>query len=84
VGEAFRAQARVQKGAGKALGSVIAEGDFRRGLSRFLQRGVVRSKSLFSVPPRSVLVNLSLLWMEFLLIFYGFEVEAVAVVGVAF
>jgi len=30
VGEAFRAQARVQKGAGKALGSVIAEGDFRR------------------------------------------------------
>jgi len=30
VGEAFQAQARVQKGAGKALGSVIAEGDFRR------------------------------------------------------
>ena len=30
MGEAFRAQARVQKGAGKALGSVIAEGDFRR------------------------------------------------------
>ena len=30
VGKAFRAQAGVQKGAGKALGSVIAEGDFRR------------------------------------------------------
>jgi len=28
VGEAFRVQARVQKGAGKALGSVIAESDF--------------------------------------------------------
>ena len=30
VGEAFRAQARVQKEAEKALGSVIAKGDFRR------------------------------------------------------
>ena len=54
VGEAFRAQARVQKGAGKALGSVIAEGDFRRAFPDSFQREVVRSKSLFSVPPRSV------------------------------
>jgi len=73
----------VQKGAGKALGSVIAEGDFRQAFPDSFKRGVVRSKSLFSVPPRSVLVNLSLLRMEFLLIFYGFEVEAVAAVGVA-
>jgi len=54
VGEAVRAQARVQKGAGKALGSVIAEGDFRRAFPDSFPRGVVRSKSLFSVPPRSV------------------------------
>jgi len=60
VGEAFRAQAQVQKGAGKALGSVIAEGDFWRAFPDSFKRGVVRSKSLFSVPPRSVLVNLSL------------------------
>jgi len=56
VGEAFRAQARVQKGAGKALGSVIAEGDFRRAFPDSFKRGVVLSKSLFSVPPRSVLL----------------------------
>ena len=64
----------MQKGAGKALGSVIAEGDFRRAFSDSFKRGVVRSKSLFSVPPRSVIVTLSLLWMEFLSIFHGFEV----------
>ena len=71
VGEAFRAQPRVQKGAGKALGSVIAEGEFRRAFPDSFKRGVVRSKSLFSVPPRSVSVNLSLLRMEFILIFYA-------------
>jgi len=32
VGEAFGAQARVQKGAGKALGTEIAEGGFWRAL----------------------------------------------------
>jgi len=32
VEEAFRAQAWVQKGAGKALCSEIAEGDFRRAI----------------------------------------------------
>ena len=83
MGEAFRAQARVQKGARKALGSVIAEDDFWRAFPGSFKRGVVRSKSLFCVPPRSVLVDLSLLWREFLLICYGFEVEAVADVGVA-
>ena len=41
VGEAFQAQARVQKGAGKALGSVIAEGDFRRAFPCSFKRGVV-------------------------------------------
>jgi len=48
VGKAFRAQAGVQKGAGKALGSVIAAGDFQRaaGLPRYLQtRGCVKQKS---------------------------------------
>jgi len=78
-GEAFR----VQKGAGKALGSVIAEGDFRRAFPDSFKRGVVRKKSLFSVSSRSVIVKLSLLWLKFLLIFNGFEVKAVADVGVA-
>ena len=41
VGEGFRAQARVQKGTGKALGSVIAEGDFRRAFQGSFKRGVV-------------------------------------------
>jgi len=41
VGEAFRAQARVQKETGKALGSVIAEGDFRRAFPDSFKRGVV-------------------------------------------
>ena len=41
VGEAFQAQARVQKGAGKVLGSVIAEGDFRRAFPGSFKRGVV-------------------------------------------
>jgi len=58
VGEAFRAQAWVQKGAGKALGSVIAEGDFRRAVPGSFKQEVVWSKSLFSVPPRSVLLTL--------------------------
>jgi len=31
----------VQKGAGKALGSVIAEGDFRRAVPGSFKRGVV-------------------------------------------
>jgi len=58
VGDAFGAQARVQKGAGKALGTEIAEGGFWRAFLGFFKRGVVRSKSLFSVPPRSVLLTL--------------------------
>ena len=41
VGEAFRAQVRVQKGARRALGSVIAEGDFRRASPDSFKRGVV-------------------------------------------
>jgi len=41
VGKAFRAQAGVQKGAGKALGSVIAEGDFRRAFPGSFKRWVV-------------------------------------------
>ena len=37
VGEAFRAQARVQKGTGKALGTEIAEGGFWQTIQRLLQ-----------------------------------------------
>ena len=51
TGEAFRAQARVQKGTGKALGAEIAEGGFWRAFLVSFKRGIVRSKSLFSVPP---------------------------------
>jgi len=40
-GESFRAQAGVQKGPGKALGSVIAEGDFRRAFPGSFKRRVV-------------------------------------------
>jgi len=41
VGEDFPAQARVQKEAGKALGSVIAKGDFWRAFPGSFERGVV-------------------------------------------
>jgi len=68
VGEAFGAQARVQKGAGKALGTEIAEGGFWRAFLGAFKRGVVRSKSLFSVPPRSVLLTL-FVRTEFCIIF---------------
>ena len=64
VRQAFWAQARVQKGAGKALGLVIAEGDFRRASPGSFKRGVVWSKSLFSVPPRSALLRLFVLRTE--------------------
>ena len=41
VGKALRAQAGVEKGAGKALGSEIAEGDFWRAFQRSFKRGVL-------------------------------------------
>ena len=51
VREAFRAQARVQKGTGKALGTEIAEGGSGGGLPRFLQtRGCAKQKSLQRLP----------------------------------
>jgi len=40
----------VQKGAGNALCSEIAKGDFRRAFTDSFKRWVVRSKSLVSVP----------------------------------
>ena len=40
VGEAFRAQARVQKGTGKALGTEIAEGGFWQAFLGFFERGM--------------------------------------------
>jgi len=57
VGETFRAQARVQKGTGKALGTEIAEAGFWRAFLDYFKPGVVRSKSHFSVAPRSVLLT---------------------------
>jgi len=53
VGEVFRTQAvyTVQNGAGKALDSVIAEGDFRLAFADFFKPRFVRSKSVLSVPP---------------------------------
>jgi len=62
VEEASQAQARVQWGAGKDLSWVISEGDFRLASLDSFKRGVVRSKSLFSFPPRSV----SVIWNPFL------------------
>ena len=68
----------MQKEAGKALGQEIAEGDFWRAFLSSFKRGVVRNKSLFSVPPRSVSLTLSVLRTEFVSFFYSYEV-AVAV-----
>ena len=79
MGEAFRVQARVQKGAGKALGSVIAEGDFRRA---FPDSGCAKQKSLQRPPTIRYSEAVSIV-DEIAFNFYGFEVKAVADVGVA-
>jgi len=51
VGEAFWAQARVQKRAGKALGTEIAEGGFWRAFLGSFIRGVVCVEKISSASP---------------------------------